>query len=353
MLFRALLLSSLAAGISGCTRPKVKNLILFGDSYTDEGRLQYLLGSGGVPPPPGTVIPRSNVTAAGSYSWPYFASQKLGAETYNYAISGAFCSNEIVRQFLDVGGTLFPFPAVIEDEVPAFKADVEYASTHANTTFFHDRTAENSVYALWIGTNDLGIGAFLSDEQVSGKTVSDYIECIWTLFDEVYSTGGRRFVLLTELPLERSPLYASIENGGTGDVNYWIDKATYNTTQYEEKIRESTTTVNTIYDYGAPFQLLVQKRWRGASFTILNAHQIVLDIISEPEKYLDAPANVTGFYYTCPDPLSTDGCVASEHPLSSFLWYDSLHPSTRTGEIIGLEFAKALEGNSSYATYYH
>ncbi|TGJ87459.1 hypothetical protein E0Z10_g1290 [Xylaria hypoxylon] len=352
MLFQVLLLGSFAAGINGHVSSKVKNLILFGDSYTDEGRLQYLIGSGGVAPPPGTVIPRSNATSAGSYAWPYFASQKLGATTYNYAVSGAVCSNEIVLRYLDTGSTRFPFPSVIDDEVPAFKADIKYASTQAHTTFLHDRTPENSVYSLWIGTNDLGNGGFLGDLQLPGKTISDYIDCVWSLFDEVYSTGGRRFVLFTQAPLERSPLYASIENGGSGNVNYWPNKTAYDTTEYEEKILEYTTTVNTIYDYGVPFQLRIQKRWPGASFTILNAHQIILDIIAKPEKYLDAPANVTGFYYTCPDPLSRDGCVASEDPLSSFLWYDSLHPSTRTGEIIALEFAKALERNSSYATYY-
>ncbi|KAI0537905.1 carbohydrate esterase family 16 protein [Xylaria digitata] len=353
MLFQALLLGSFAVGINTRAGAKVKNLILFGDSYTDEGRLYYMIGSGGVSPPPGTVIPHSNVTAAGGYSWPYFASQKLGAATYNYAVGGAVCSNEIVLRYLDTGSIKFPFPSVIDDEVPTFKADIEYASTHTNTTFFQDRTPENSVYSLWIGTNDLGTGGFLSDQQMPGKTISDYIDCVWSLFDEVYSSGGRRFVLSTQAPLERSPLYASIEHGGSGDVSYWTNKTAYNTTQYEEKIRESTTTVNTIFDYGAPFQLLVQKRWPGASFTILDAHQIILDIIAEPSKYLDTPANVTGFYYSCPDPFSMDGCITSENPLSSFLWYDSLHPSTRTSEIIGLEFAKALEGNSSYATYYH
>ncbi|KAI1353985.1 carbohydrate esterase family 16 protein [Xylaria sp. FL0043] len=351
MLFHVLLLGSLAARISGYRgASNVENLIIFGDSYTDEGRLNLFIASGGVPPPPGTVIPHSNVTAAGSYTWPYYASQKLGAATYNYAISGAVCSNEIIyRYFEQVNG---PFPSVIDYQIEAWKADVKYASTASNTTFLKGRTPENSAYALWIGTNDLGNGGFLLEQQTKGKTIDDYIDCVWSLFDGVYSTGGRRFVLFTQAPLDQSPLYKSIPDGGTGDIGYWTDKETYNTTAYEGKMLEYTTTVDTIFDYGAPFQLLVKKRWPGASFTILNTHQIILDIIATPDKYLDAPANVTGFYYTCPDPLSQDGCADSQYPLTSFLWYDSLHPSSRTQEIIGLELAKALEGNSSYATYY-
>ncbi|KAI0975551.1 carbohydrate esterase family 16 protein [Xylaria arbuscula] len=318
MLSHVLLLAGLAAGINGYVGSKVKNLIIFGDSYTDEGRLSLFINSGGVAPPPGTFIPHANVTAAGSYSWPYYASQKLGATTYNYAVSGAVCSNEIVYRILDqING---PFPSVIDYEVPALKADIEYARTTHNTTFHQDRTPDNSVYALWIGTNDLGNGGFLLNQQIKGKTITDYFDCVWSLFDEVYSTGGRRFVLFTQAPLDHSPLYAAPVNGGSGDVNYWTNKTVYNTVNYQEKILEYTTLVNTVFDYGASFQLLVQKKWPGASFTIFNTHQIILDIIVSPENYLDAPANVTGFYYTCPDPLSSDGCVDSEYPLSSFLW---------------------------------
>lgn len=233
-------------------------------------------------------------------------------------VSGAVCSNEIVYRYLDALGG--PFPSVADYEVPAFRADVKYASATPNTTFFQDRTAENSVYALWIGTNDLGNGGFLLDQQVPGKTISDYIDCVWSVFDSVYEAGGRRFALFTQAPLEVSPLFASVEHGGAGDVNYWSNKTAYDTTETEFKILEYTTTVNTIYDYGVPFQLHGQKRWPGASFVILDTHQIILDIHDSPEKYLDSPANVTGWYYTCPDPLTGDGCANSEHPLSSFLW---------------------------------
>ncbi|KAI0465562.1 carbohydrate esterase family 16 protein [Xylaria cf. heliscus] len=350
MLFQALLLGALAAGINACADRAVKNLVVFGDSYTDEGRLLYFILSGGAAPPPGTVIPTSNETSGGGYSWPHYASEKLGATTYNYAVSGATCSNEIVSCYFDLINA--PFPSVMEYEVPAFKADVEYASANPNTTFLQNLTPGNTVYTLWIGTNDLGNGGFLLDLQQPGKTISDYVECVWSAFDGIYSTGGRRFALFTQAPLEIAPVFRAVEHGGSGDINWWPNKTAYNTIEYEEKIREYATVVNTIYGYGVPFQLLVRKRWPGASFTIFNTHQILLDIHNQPEKYLEPPANATGFYAACPDSVSTDGCVYSQNPLSSFMWYDSLHPSSRTDEIIGEEFAKALEGNSPYATYY-
>lgn len=36
----------------------------------------------------------------------------------------------------------------------------------------------------------------------------------------------------------------------------------------------------------------------------------------------------------------------------SFLWYDQLHPSQRTDEIIAEEFIKVVKGESKYATYW-
>lgn len=34
------------------------------------------------------------------------------------------------------------------------------------------------------------------------------------------------------------------------------------------------------------------------------------------------------------------------------MWYDELHPSERTDQVIAKEFAKVVKGLSSYATYW-
>ncbi|OTB15746.1 carbohydrate esterase family 16 protein [Daldinia sp. EC12] len=334
-----------SAAISPITT--VDNLIVFGDSYTDEGRLAYFQSHNGTAPPAGTIIPTANVTASGGYTWPHFASQQLGATTYNYAVSGATCSNEIVYRYLEsING---PFPSVIDYEIPAFLADVEYALGAKNSTFLSNRKPNNTVYTLWIGTNDLGVRAFLTDSQQPGTTISNFTDCIWSVFDTIYSTGGRHFVLFNEAPLDQSPLYASTHNGGVGDNQYWENKTSYNTTEFEQKMLEYTTSVNTIFSYGAPFQLLVEARWPGASFTIFNIHQLFLDIYSNPSEYFDTPANTNEPYYGCSITGSgSKNCTASEHSLSSFLWYDELHPSWKTDEVIAEEFLKLLNGTSKW-----
>ncbi|KAI1634646.1 acetyl esterase [Biscogniauxia mediterranea] len=339
-----------ASGIPGIS--SVENLITFGDSYTDEGRLQWFVDHNGTAPPAGTLIPTSNDTASGGYTWPHFVSQKLKSTTYNYAVSGAVCSNELIYRYLSsING---PYPSVIDYEVPAFLADVENSSsTSGGDALFPNRQADNTLYTLWVGTNDLGNGGYLLDKQRAGTTISDYVECVWSVLDGLYSgAGARHFVLFNQAPLDKSPLYAAPQHGGVGDTAYWTDKAAYNTTEIEQKMLEYTTTVNTVYAYGAPFQLLVRARWPGASLTIFDVHRLLSDVYADPAAYLDAPANATGYYYYCPYPSSEGACEDSEYPLSSFLWYDQLHPSSKTDEIIADEFVNLLSGDSPYGIYY-
>jgi phospholipase/lecithinase/hemolysin len=318
-LLAVLAVASVAAPSYGL---KLDNLVLFGDSYTDEGRLGYFINHKGSGPATGTVLPESNSTASGGKVWGRFVAEMTGAALFDYAVSGATCSNEIISRYFSPINA--PFPSVIDYEIPAFKADTGVK------TLYKDRQAENTVYALWIGTNDLGFGAFLSDSQAPGTTISSFVDCVWEVFDSIYATGGRHFVLLNEAPLERAPMYAAPTNGGSFDNQYWQNKTSYNMTEYQYKMLEYTTDVNTMFEYGVPFQVMIKKRWPGASFAIFDVHKLIMDIINTPSKYLSAPANVTGFYHHCV-PTNNSQCVNSKEAASSFLWFDELHPSEYAG----------------------
>ncbi|KAK1771661.1 GDSL lipase/esterase [Phialemonium atrogriseum] len=347
MLFFSLLVAgaSIAAAASGCGAKKpFENLVVFGDSYSDNGRMSYIVNHDGKNPPPGVYQDVSNVTASGGLTWGHFIVQHTGVNLVDYAISGATCSNEIISRQFDA--IKRPFPSVMDDEIPTFKEDVAFESLYPN------RTAENTVYALWIGTNDLGFGAFLTDSQAPGTTITDFVNCIWDVFDAVYQTGGRRFVLLNEAPLELSPLYAAPEAGGALNNQYWTNKTLYNMTEYSYKIKEYTTNVNTMFDYGAPFQLLVKSRWPGATFSIFNVHQLLKDISENPSDYLDSPANSTGFYHHCKATDNSDCVDLPEVSSSAFLWFDELHPSEKSNSIIAEHFLDVVDGQSKYGTYY-
>ncbi|KJZ72429.1 hypothetical protein HIM_08232 [Hirsutella minnesotensis 3608] len=304
MLLLAIFAVFLTAGAA--SHDRFDNLVAFGDSYTDEGRGDYFNRNHRAPPE-GQRLPPRNVTFSGGYAWPRFVTARTGASTYNYAVAGAVCSNDIVTRILDPINA--PFPSVLEYEAPVFGRE------SSNRSLYPNRRADNTVYALWIGTNDLGIDGFLGATQHKDKTLTSFVDCVWALFDSVYRAGGRRFILINQLPLQLAPLYATPGAAGRGNTRYWRDRAAYNVTDFQDKLKQYTTTVNTMFDYGVPFELLVRQRWRGSTFSILDAHSILTDVYADPSRYLDSPANLTAPYRNC-----LRGCVDSSEPLSGFMW---------------------------------
>ncbi|KAK3307519.1 carbohydrate esterase family 16 protein [Chaetomium strumarium] len=342
MMLVSFILAGASAALATSNNGGFQTLVTFGDSYTDNGRLGYYINNGGKAPPPGVYHPVTNTTASGGLSWAQYAAQDAGANLMDYAVSGAVCSNEVSPRWLDIINK--PFPAVLEDELPSFQADVAYKSLYPH------RTAANTVYAVWIGTNDLGFKAFLSDSQTPGKTISDFVSCVFSVFDHIYKTGGRRFVLLNTAPLELAPLYAEPDNGGTGDSQFWTDKTQYNITEYGQKMKQYASSVNTMYEYGVPVQVALKNRWPKATFDIFDVHSLLLDIFDEPAKYLDAPRNTSGYYHHCPPAGSP--CVNQPGSLDGYLWYDELHPSNKTSSVIAKNFLDVVAGKSKYGTRY-
>ncbi|KXX82111.1 GDSL esterase/lipase EXL6 [Madurella mycetomatis] len=329
-----------------CRAPKdaFDTLVTFGDSWTDNGRLGYYINNGGSAPAAGEYHPVTNTTASGGLSWAQFAAQRAGANLVDYAISGGTCSKVMIdRYFSPIDG---PFPSVIEDGIPSFQADIDYE------TIFPNRTARNTVYALWIGTNDLGAGAFLTDAQAPGATISDYVDCVWSVFDAIYETGGRRFVLFNVAPLELLPMYAPPQNGGTLDSQFWANKTLYNMTEYNQKIKQYATSANTMFEYGVAFHAVVKSRWPEAVVDLFDVHSLLTDVYRRPAEYLDAPHNATGYWHHCSS-LGAD-CVDQIDlgPLSGFMWYDELHPSTKTSSVVAKHFLDVVGGKSEYGTRY-
>jgi hypothetical protein len=160
---------------------------------------------------------------------------------------------------------------VLEYEVPAYVADSHYIS---NGKPFLDIPPSETVYSIWIGTNDLGVYAFLTDSQVAGKTIPDYTECVYTALDRVYANGARYFVLMNAIPLQLTPLYATATDGGVGANNYWPDKPS-NLTAVAYRMWEQVATVNDVYKYQTPYELLIARRYPGAHFAVMDMYSLV------------------------------------------------------------------------------
>lgn len=268
-----------------------------------------------------------------------------------------------------LGATKQDFPAVLEYEVPAFLADRYTKRNGTDQTYFSTAlSSTNAVYSIWIGTNDLGVGAFLTDAQVDGLTLTDYVECVFTVFDKLYAAGGRSFVLFNNAPLHLAPLYANDTLNGAGDNQYWNPKPG-NHTAIAEKMHEYVTSTNSIFQYKSPFEFMIAGRYPGAHMAIFNVFQLLSDVYDNPGMYFNGtqPANVTGFEHQCTPDQSSCKLMYDGTSSDSFMWYDELHPryvtnmwseskltcfSEQTDRIIARNFVEVLNGTSSYAQYY-
>ncbi|RAL01420.1 SGNH/GDSL hydrolase family protein [Aspergillus ibericus CBS 121593] len=322
---------------------KFTTLVTFGDSYTDDTRISYFYNHNGSAPPVGWVEPITNSSSSGGYIWGHYVHQYASlTHRYNYAVSGASCSNQITPRSTSFG----LYPSVLEYQVPAFTADAHYTLPITGENFL-SLPPDETIYAIWIGTNDLGNYAFLTDSQVRGKTIPDYVDCVYDSLDGIYATGNvKYFVIMNVVPLQFAPLYATPENGGIGKNNYWPDKGG-NFTEISYRMGEQVSLVNALFEFRTAVEWRVKGRYPGVGVAVMD----VSDIYHHPSGYLNgsAPANVTGYEHHCN--VAGTECQTLPSP-DSFLWYDQLHPSERTDQIIAEEFVKVVRGESRWATYW-
>lgn len=181
-------------------------------------------------------------------------------------MAGAACSDKIIPRNASWGT---PYPPVLEYEIPAFEADLSADANGTDTPYFDPPlTADSAVYSIWIGTNDVGEGAFLTDNQTAGATLTDFTDCVYESLDAVYAAGGRYFVLQNLIPLQLAPEYSNTSSfdvvAGIGDP-----------VQVAEKMEEYVTTINNVYKYQTPYEVLVSGRYAGAHFAVFDVYSLV------------------------------------------------------------------------------
>ncbi|EEQ89896.2 GDSL lipase/acylhydrolase [Blastomyces dermatitidis ER-3] len=159
--------------------------------------------------------------------------------------------------------------------------------------------ADDAVYAIWIGTNDLANHGFLTDMQEPNRTIADSMDFIYAGLDGVYARGTLSFVLMNIPPMQLTPLSETPERGGVGETWAWPDKL------------GNITRMTHLYNH--------------------------------PYEYLAALANVTGYNYHCN--LDMSECQGLGNP-ESFMWFDYSHPSQRTEQIIGEQFLDVVSGEN-------
>ena len=135
----------------------IKNIVSFGDSYTAPG-----------------------ITGDNGTAWPGYVADYARLTLYDFAKAGATCSNNL---------TFRPFPSIMESQVPLFLEEKNNGTLNELA-----RNEDETVYTLWIGTNDVGVSALLTGGQANGITIVDTVTCAVDWVSLMYKNGARNFV---------------------------------------------------------------------------------------------------------------------------------------------------------------
>jgi hypothetical protein len=122
---------------------------------------------------------------------------------YDFAHSGATCSGKLTPRI---------FKPVLEAQIPEYTANVTVKSTgkpQQDITYIMGKNgtyvplpSKDTMYSIWIGTNDVGVGCLLTDP-LPGVSIVNTTECVFDWVQALYDQGARNFLIqnVREIPL--------------------------------------------------------------------------------------------------------------------------------------------------------
>ncbi|KAF2796946.1 carbohydrate esterase family 16 protein [Melanomma pulvis-pyrius CBS 109.77] len=290
----------------------VKHLFVFGDSYTQTG-----FDVKGAQPSPANPMgnpPYPGWTSSNGPNWVDFLTYNYNAsylQTYNLAYGGATVDSALVTPYA---------PTVL-----SLKNQVQdlYLPTYGPASRSVPWTSSSSLFAFFIGINDVGNSWWLNNGTLSDLIFAEYE----SLLTQVYATGARNFLFLSVPPVNLAPLTLangnwSIENEGIA-IRDWNRRLADLTTRFKAGRNESVNTF--VHDTHAVFDAVIRDP---ASFEQTSG-------VKNTTGFCKAYANGTPTWYT-----SDPSCP---YAVNEYFWLNDLHPTFPVHNATAASIAKYLQ----------
>jgi phospholipase/lecithinase/hemolysin len=278
-------LTCMLAYASASYAHSIKHLMVFGDSYSTTGSLANGIAPSRANPIGNPGFP--GITTSGGVNWVGQAIAKLNSSVVlsnNFAVSGATVDEALVSNESGTG---------IDDQVALFGQYVAKAGSWK---------AANTLTAIWVGINDVGLPWQEGKEPPIAAVLQRYLELLNTL----YNGGLRRFILFTLPPFDRAPGVIGAPVEAQDVLRSYI-------TNYNNGVRS------------------IAKQFKAAHRDIRGQVQI-LDTAPAFRKAFANPQKYGAPNATCFD---SNGV--------SCLWHDTFHPGVAIQKLVAEDLVKATK----------
>lgn len=275
----------------------VKNLFIFGDSYTQtgfdiNGTQPNAANPFGNPPYPGW-------TSSNGPNWAGFLATTYNASfirAYNLAYGGATVDSTLVTPYA---------PTVVS---LAQQIEQQFLPRYGSHPTDAPWTSKDSLFAFFIGINDVGNSWWLGNSSLYDAIFTRYDG----LLEQLYTFGARNYLFLNVPPVQLAPLTLSKDDGG-----YAVET--------EGKV---------IGDWNARVTKLskaFKKRHADANLFVHDTYKVFDDVIKNPKAWEQTSGlkNVTGFCkaYANGTPTWTTKDPSCQYAVNEYLWLNDLHPT--------------------------
>ncbi|KAH4610610.1 hypothetical protein HBH82_048740 [Parastagonospora nodorum] len=286
-----------AANSSWSGWKNVKHLFVFGDSYTQTG-----FDAKAAQPSPSNPFGNPTFpgwTSSNGPNWVGFLTATYNQSTiltYNLASGGATVDSALVKPYA-------PTVVSVKEQVQTQFLPI-YSSKPASAPW----TAESSLFAFFIGINDVGNSWYLNNATLYEAIFAEYAG----LLDQVYDTGARNFLFLDVPPVNLSPLITEKADDGYA-------------TEYEGRV---------IADWnGRVANMTAQFKAKHADVTafIHDTNALFMQVIKDPKSVEQTAGykNTTAFCkaYANGTPTWYSKDASCDYPVNEYLWLNDLHPT--------------------------
>lgn len=272
------------SGVAAVMSGPYSQLVFFGDSLSDNGNV-FALSGGAFPPPPYVDGRFSNGPVAAEYM-----ADSLGLSLTDFAFGGA-------KTGLDVNG----------NDSFLWAEGLNGTGMQAQVGMFANALGgapadPDALYGVWGGPNDYFEAGLTPDQSVANLMV---------VLGDLYSLGARNFFLPNMPDLGLTPSFLGTAEQGTmtavsAGFNLLLDQALMS-------FRISTP---------------------DARVTTFDTFNFLRDVVADP-----ASVGLAVVDAACIDSLA---CVLDPNEQSTYLFWDSVHPTTAAHQQLGLAFADAV-----------